>query len=332
MKAKICPICQNIYPANLPQCPNCQYKEPMDGKSALWVAFGVLFLALFFNFINDGSSFKNFFNQENTSNIQNEFFYNHNEKQKNEIVEIPLRKMSPLSGLSKDEIYQKRIKYVKNSIVFSKLNKDYYPRQEVYNVVDFLPWISAYEVAKNGVNDNPNIGVGDSRHSIFVNNPEVLMGFIIPDYNRGKNREDFDEVDYMLPARVTWDEKNKTIRAYFDFNSYFKKHYYFRGSPFYLDETNARDMGYDWVLCENKEKIVFSSVNSMARVPYQMRGYYHLGYGCKLEGGCNNYSPHQQNMVFKIMDSDSYMRLKLWKKKPYSKAQKADLIYEMYFE
>ena len=182
-------------------------------------------------------SFKNFFNQENTSNIQNEFFYNHNEKQKNEIVEISLRKMSPLSGLSKDEIYQKRIKYVKNSIVSSKLNKDYYPRQEVYNVVDFLPWISAYEVAKNGVNDNPNIGVGDSRHSIFVNNPEILMGFIIPDYNRGKNREDFDEVDYMLPTRVTWDEKNKTIRAYFDFDSYFKKHYYFRGSPFFLDET-----------------------------------------------------------------------------------------------
>lgn len=332
MKAKICPICSNIYPANLPQCPNCQYKEPMDGKRALGVAFGVLFLALFFNFLNGDNVFKNLLKKEEITNIQQEIFYGHNEELKEETVNIPIRPMSSLSGLTRAEIYDKRIKYVKNSIIFSKLNNDYYPREEVYNVVDYLPWISAYEVAKNGVKDNPDIGVGASRHSIFVNNPELLMGFIIPDYNRGKDRKDFDEVDYMLPTKITWDEKNKTIKAYFDFSSYFKKHYYFRGSPFYLDETNARDMGYDWILCDDKKRVIFSSVDNISKMPYKMRGYYHRGYGCRLESGCNNYSPHQSSFDFKIMDSDSYMRFKFWKKKPISKFQKADLIYEMYFE
>ena len=40
--------------------------------------------------------------------------------------------MSALSGLTKDEIYRNRIKYVKNSVVFSKLNKNYYPREDEY--------------------------------------------------------------------------------------------------------------------------------------------------------------------------------------------------------
>lgn len=332
MQAKICPICQNIYPANLPQCPNCQYQEPMDGKRALWVAFVVLFLAIIFNFLDEDNIFKNFIKKEEIINTQQEIFYEHNEKTINEVVEIFIRPMSALSGLTKDEIYRNRIKYVKNSVVFSKLNKNYHPREDVYDVVDNLPWISAYEVAKNGVEGNPDIGVGDSRHSIFVNNPELLMGFIIPDYNRGKDRKDFDEVDYMLPTRITWDEENKTIRAYFDFNSFFEKYSYFRGSPFYVDETNARDLGYDWILCEDKKRVIFSSVDNISKMPYQMRGYYHRGYSCGLDGGCNNYSPHQQNMIFKIMDSNSYMKFKLWKNKPISRFQKADLIYEMYFE
>ena len=332
MKAKICPICQNIYPANLPQCPNCQYKEPMDGKLALRVALSILFVAIIFNFLNEDNAFKNFFKKEEISNIQQEFFYGYKENNQGEIIKIPIRPMSSLSGLTKAEIYEDRIKYVNNSIIFSKLNKNYYPRQEVYNIVDNLPWISAYEVAKNGVENNPDIGVGESRHSIFVNNPELLMGFIIPDYNRGKNREDFDETDYMLPTKITWDEKNKTIRAYFDFSSYFKKHYYFKGSSFYVDETNARDLGYDWILCEDKKRVIFSSVDNISKVPYKTRGYYHRGYGCRLENGCNNYSPHQSSMDFKIMDSNAYMKFKFWKNKPLSKFQKADLIYEMYFE
>ena len=55
--------------------------------------------------------------------------------------------------------------------------------------------------------------------------------------------------------------------------------------------------------------------------------------GIILEKGCDDVKYKEQFLnLIKIMDSDSYMRFKFWKKKPISKFQKADLIYEMYFE
>ena len=124
----------------------------------------------------------------------------------------------------------------------------------------------------------------------------------------------------------------KTIKAYFDFNTFFNMHPQYRGSEFYLDETNARDLGYNWILCHAKKKVVFSSVDNISKFPYQMRGYYHRGYACGLENGCNNYSPMQKDMVFKIMNNESFAKFKLWKKKPHFASQKPDLVYEMYFE
>ena len=91
-------------------------------------------------------------------------------------------------------------------------------------------------------------------------------------------------------------------------------------------------MGYSWIYCEDKKGVIFNSIDNILKTPYQMRGYYHKGYGCKLQSGCNNYSPYQQNLIFQIMNNNSYLKLKLWEKKPLSKLQKADMYYEMYFE
>jgi len=239
MKAKRCPFCNTIYSSVEKNCPNCNYKEPMSIDKSLWILIAILLpLAIIYqlNKIVDFSEIAKSFELPKTKKET---------KTKNTIVKnVPINPTSSLSGLSKAEIYSLRKSYVKNSVVFSNL-ENYSPNPDVYRITDNLPWISAYEIATNGTENNPNIGKGDSRHSIMTNNPELLMGFITSEFAYGKEKGTFNKVDLLHPYKITWDEKNNTIRAHFDFTSFFKVYPSFKGISFYLDETNARDFGYN---------------------------------------------------------------------------------------
>ena len=244
-------------------------------------------------------------------------------------ISIPIREMTELSYLSKNEILNKRIEYVNNSKVFKVEN--YKPREDVYQIEDYLPWISAYEIAANGIKDNKNIGEGASRCSLNINNPELLISFIIPEFEKGNRREKFSEADYFLPEKLLWDEKNKTIKAFFNTKSFYDLNPDYTGMAMYTDETNARDLGYNWVYCDESKNIQFvNEFTNISTAPYEMKGYYHQGNSCGLETGCNNYSPYQEEMPFRITKETGYLRLKMWKEKPKNKFQAPDIIYEMY--
>ena len=101
----------------------------------------------------------------------------------------------------------------------------------------------------------------------------------------------------------------------------------------YFDETNARDLGYNWIKSSARNMVRFEKIfDNLEDKPYKMRGYYHRGYSCGLAGGCNNYSPYQEEMIINVNATPSYVKFKLWKKEPILPFQKADIIYEMYFE
>jgi len=156
---KQCNFCKEFYNANEHTCPKCHFKEPFSFEKTLW-AFVILILPFtclkLFQDSNLASKFpslKSSFNKEIV-----------------EIQDIKIRPMTKLSGLSREEIFSLRKKYVQESLIFGNL-KNYSPNENVYKIEDNLPWISAQEIVENGVNNNPNIGVGNSRHSLNINNP-----------------------------------------------------------------------------------------------------------------------------------------------------------------
>ncbi len=244
-------------------------------------------------------------------------------------VNIPIRPLGELSGLSKDEIFSLRKKYVANSVVFSN-NKKYTPNPDVYQIEDNLPWISAEQIVKYGTQNNSNIGKGSSRCSVSVNNPDIPITIIIPEYRRINNDISLEEL-YYLPKKAEYNKKRNIITVHFYIQRVMHK-LGFNYLNMYLDETNARDMGYEWIYANRYEDLKFFDNSKITKEPIKMLGYYHKGYSCGLESGCNNYSPQQDNMSFYKYRGSGYIEFKLWKKKPLHYLQPADLTYKMVFD
>ena len=325
MKVKRCPICDTLYTVFQKQCPNCFYKEPLEANNILAIVL-LIFLVPITYFYQEfrGVSFLNNSSIKNIQKVAQSKYKDLNSRR------IFLSPMVELSGLSKAEIIELRKKAIKNSVVFSKI-ENYSPNPNVYNMQDYLPWISAYEIVKNGTKNNSNIGVGPSRHSLMINNPEILLGYIVPDYGTRFKDIEPNETDYFVPKKVIWDEENNKIKVYFDYGKFIKK-YKYSYLTVYSDDTNARDLGYNWIYCNSKQGIVFSALNNVSKVPYQLGGYYHRGFACGLKEGCNNYSPMQNKLVYNVVSRDAVVKFKFWKNKPATPLQKADINYEMYFE
>lgn len=316
---KACRFCNNTYNKKHKSCPHCGFREPMQiGFCFIFVLIILTSLILYFSSGGKYLQFKQEILSKNHSKIENN------------LKEISLRPLCNLSYLSKDEIFSKRIDYVKNSVVFN--DKTYKPNQNVYQIEDKLPWIAADKISKYGLKNNPNIANGLSRHSISVNNPEILISFIVPDYSMKKNKK-YNEDDYLLPKKALWDFKNKTIKTYFNFSAFSNINPDFSTAPMYIDETNARDLGFNWILADETQGIMFENMtNNISIRPYKIKGCYKKGNGCGLKEGCNNYSPYQEEMVFRILEKNSYIKIKMWKNKPKRLNKKPDIIYEMYFE
>ncbi len=317
---KKCPLCETKFDFFARQCPNCGFCKPFGKKTTIFIFVITL---LFFSFI--------FKPVENVNLGKLDPSAAQKEKTDPPVFEkIKLRPMSELSGLSKEEILKNRTRYVKESLVFKNL-KNYKPSEEVYQIEDHLPWIGAEQIAKYGAQNNKNIGLGPSRHSTSINNPELLASFIIPNFGNQKNKT-YSKDDLLLPVALFYDKNNNVIKAEFNLGAFFEQNPKYLGTSMYIDETNARDLGYNWFYCTKKQNVRFiNPKNSMFLRPYKIQGFYHKGYSCGLESGCNNYSPYQEPLVFSILDMPSSLTINLYKEKPKNLKQKPDMIYTMIF-
>lgn len=315
-----CPLCKKDISCFAKKCPNCGFVKPSGAKSA---AFFFIITLIFLSFV--------YYPSLNINTQMIGTLKNKQQKTPISFEEIELRPTSVLSGLSKEQILKQRTQYVKESVVFKDL-KDYKPSEDVYQIEDYLPWIGAEQMAKYGANNNKNIGKGDSRHSISINNPELLVSFIVPNFGDQKDIAPYSKEDLLQPVKLSYDKNNKIIKAEFNLKSFFDKNPNYYGGAMYVDETNARDLGYHWFYCPKKENLGFiNPQTSIYSHPYKVQGYYHKGSSCGLEGGCNNYSPYQPNLVFMIKDMPSSMTIYMYKEKPKSLRQKPDMTYIMVF-
>ena len=254
-----------------------------------------------------------------------EIQYNFEEKLEDEIALdiIPIKK---LSGMTKEEILNLRHKAVNKSIFASE---KYSPNMDVYRVEDGLPWIGAYEITCNGTKGNANIGNGASRESVGVLNPAIIF-YINMNASKFSTRNYCSEIDYLIPHRLTFSPKERTIRAYINYKDYYAKNKVFYNNV--LSDPNARDLGYNYSYMDNYKNIRFKHEKNLSNSVVQTKGYYHRGFACGLSSGCNNLSPYVPEYEFYLTDVPAMFNIKLWKKEPTNEHQKADLNYQMIFE
>lgn len=251
----------------------------------------------------------------------------------NDLTEIPLEKPMCFNGMSKSEVLNLRRKAVKTSPLFSDMN--YEPSSRVFNIGDGLPWISlegALHFSKIPVKDRV---VGASRESVGILNPELLY------YLSTSENEDVESADfktlykdfYFIPYKVTYNKATKTITAYIKNET--KNGDY---QPIFLSDSNANDLGYKYAYMDKSRGVgIYSdqkySNNSLKKDIKEISGYYTIGSACGYTGGCNNYAPYWQyyNHIY-LKKIPASFNIKLWKNRPQSVEQKADINFEMIFE
>ena len=248
---------------------------------------------------------------------------------------------SEYNYLTKKQVFDIREKFVKQSIFYKK---NYKPSEEVFGqIVDNKPWwglISCSELDYKG--DYHERIEGDSKVSIQMNNPNALVGLSLP-YMPWKVKEnmEFCTSDYAkyIPFSLKYNEKEKLITAKYELT---KNYINFRTNingqrkrfPIQLSGLNARDFGYNYVWAFDAKNIkpLYEETTSVLNNLVEFRDFVHRGGSCKFEGGCNNISPMQNDLMITITDLPAEIDLKLWKKQPGNKFQKADFYYKIIFE
>lgn len=276
-----------------------------------------------------------FTEENNTKNktVQNIKIKNYPTNQN--IINVKVNKPTPLSYKTKKEIYNLRKKFVRESI-FDIPN--YEPSNEVYGgIEDKKPWIST----KSCRYKEPRIGdiEGPSEESRFINNPTILVALEYPfwGYDCDEMKEGKSN-DQELPHTVSYDkEKNEITVIYNSFrycNLTENRWHTFNG-------LNARDLGYRYIYVD-KEKSNFSfpfkeDINVTNSV-IEFQDLLHVGGACLHENGCNNGSPKQPPLNFrnpcygKNYTPNRVMYIKLWREKPASPKDKADIVQKIIIE
>lgn len=248
---------------------------------------------------------------------------------------------SEYNYLSKEQIYKIRKKYVKNSIFY----KDgYEPSEEVFGqIVDNKPWWGLIACGQlNYTGDYHERIEGDSKVSIQMNNPNALVGlslaylpwdveqthsFCTSEYSKYTPLSlKYNEKDNLIIAKYDLPEEFLNVRVNIDGQS--------KRIPVQLSGLNALDFGYRyvWAFDFKNIKMLHQDEKTVLDEVIQFRDYVHLGGSCRYEGGCNNISPMQQELMLTITNLPAEIDLKLWKKEPMNKFHKADFYYKIVFE
>ena len=235
----------------------------------------------------------------------------------------------PLSGKSKNEIYEIRKQYVEDSIF---ADKDYEPSEEVFGQIESeKPWISA-NVCKDPETHAMRTN-GRSEESRFIINPNILVALEYPFSFSNYPSEEWcaNEIINMQPDSMDYNGKKKEIRVYY------------KRLPFPTDDgfsfyqfngINARDFGYKYAyvdMAKSSFKPVFVDSDNIGNRAVEFQNFLHLGGSCGVEGGCNNGSPRQSYLEFKQRETDysssnGEIYIKLWPKEPSSVEEEPDLV------
>ncbi len=226
---------------------------------------------------------------------------------------------------TKEEIYEIRKQYVKTSLFATA---DYSPSSAVFGQIeDKKPWYGLkYQNCIHSVLGTQAATYGNSEESRFVNNPDNLVGILNGGYiPKGDYRNKpfcTDSKLWLIPKKSEYNAETNTIET-----TYF---YPLDHSGFTMTGINARDFGYNFAHADKYSNIEFTNSKNISNSISRFADFIHTGGSCKIEGGCNNDSPHQPELDFSFGGKHTArIHLKLWREQPQSPLDEADINYEI---
>ena len=256
----------------------------------------------------------------------------------NKMEELAINPLSSYTGKTKDEILKDRKQIVKQSLFNSD---NYLPRDAVFGQIeDKKAWwgIDYIICSDKSINANQN-SKGNSEESRYINNPNMLVGVqMSKSFIKTDELKDFcnDKSLIFIPNKISYDKKTNLIIINYKVTKNAIRKINNKYIEYLIEGINARDFGYNWVYANNYKNVFFMPQNldstTLNQKPQVFKDFIHLGTACKVDGGCNNASPYQQEMAFYLKELPADMTLSLWKNKPFTKHQPANIYLKMIFE
>ena len=257
---------------------------------------------------------------------------------KNGYMTLKVNPVTSYNYLTKKQIYDLRKRYVQNSLFATQ---NYEPNEGVFGgIVDGKPWWTTNPCSKlNYTGDYHERIEGNSKVSAQMNNPNALVGISLTyspwelDYNK---EFCYGKSGMFLPESLSYNKKENLIVATYEVPSDFAGYRVQvdsqeMGYPLQLSGLNAIDFGYKYVYALDAKNInmMYPNSSNMTNDVQTFADYIHLGGSCRYEGGCNNISPMQNNLMFSVNYLPAIVTLKLWKERPANKFMKADFYYKI---
>ncbi len=248
------------------------------------------------------------------------------------VFNIPVHEPAEFNYKTRHEVLVLRAREVEK---YSQLiDGDYSPSEAVFGqITDGKPWWGLSGQYCNGPGERSI--EGPAEESRFLLNPFLLLG-INEIYAWTVEGRCFPV--YPRVTSLRWDAARRTAVVVYDMSRYFNEleqvpsRYY--KPAFYPVNYNARDFGFNYFSLSRPGTSRITMVNneSLFIEPSYMQAFIHTGGSCGFPGGCNNQSPMESHLDFRIDTLPAVMEWKLWKDRPSSIQKAADFTFLIRFE
>ena len=234
-----------------------------------------------------------------------------------EMVSFPINTPREYDFKNRKEIFSVRKKMLKKYPIF--FSGEYEANGPVFaKVEDGKAWWGLQGIECKGPGNNSIDGF--SEESRFIDNPFLLIGIDqAAAVNKGSNAR--CSGNYPKPSNLKLDTEKREFYVVYSMVSA-KTEYVF--AP-----LNAADFGARYGYADDVNGIEFSNGENISKDVYQFKNFVHVDNSCGYPGGCNNGSPLQSELLFRVPKRKGSIHFKLWKKEPSSKDDPADMTFEI---
>ena len=250
---------------------------------------------------------------------------------RDEMMTLSLNPMVELDFMKKSEIYALRTKYVRQ---FPELAPDNYsPSDRVFGQIeDGKPWFGILGLSYYGAGDKSNAGL--SEESRFIANPYLLIALADKYIWTAIDDRLKPEAIYPVPVTLRWKKDKSYAIVTYDVKRYLAlaRQYYGNEKRIYelgLTYYNATDFGFNYMFIDPalSQNIILSCPRDK---PVELIQFIHTGgRGTLHPDGVNNKSPEQKESEIEIKGLPLRLVIKLWKQRPSSISQQADMTFEI---
>jgi hypothetical protein len=242
-------------------------------------------------------------------------------------IPIPINPLMKFDGYTKRQICDLRKSEVARHPEI--VSDEYQPDDRVFRLIeDGKPWWGLEGIYFYG--DGMQGIAGLSEESRFIPNPYLLVGLRESVSNRG-HQPDGSIGYFPTPRDLSWNASGASAHVVYDVSSHFDftvNHHYPSQNAHELEFVlyNADDLGFKYFSLDPAKSRGVQQEAS-AGIPAPMRQFIHCGGSCGYPGGCNNMSPFAPEFMIQVPVLPAKAVLKLWKAKPETADDSADMTF-----